>query len=187
VARDIEVQQPSGAVVHHYKDVDQAEGRSDGHEEVASDDGLSVIAQERGPTLIAAGLSRDRLGHVLANGAGRNTNSELQQQLVGDPFLTPGRFSGAMRRISRRKSAGIIGRPGLDLSRQNKRQPARCQRSTVCGRTTVRHDLQLHSRVHMARLRRVAASIRRGWTPRSWKSAICRRRIRVSATIAWRG
>ena len=39
VARDIEVQQPSGAVVHQHKDVDLAEGRGDGHEEVASDDG----------------------------------------------------------------------------------------------------------------------------------------------------
>src|SRR5467141_4124925 len=40
-------------------------------------------------------------------------------------------FSEAMRRIKPRRSAGIIGRPGLDLSRQNSRQPARCQRITV--------------------------------------------------------
>jgi len=53
--------------------------------------GLSVIAQERGPTLIAPGLSWNRLRHVLANCSRRNTNSELQQPLVGDPFLTPGR------------------------------------------------------------------------------------------------
>jgi hypothetical protein len=36
VARDIEVQQSSGAVVHHHKDVDLAEGRGDGHEEVTT-------------------------------------------------------------------------------------------------------------------------------------------------------
>jgi hypothetical protein len=92
VARDIEVQQSSGAVVHHHKDVDLAEGRGDGNEEVASDNSLSVIAKERGPTLIATGPSRGRLGHVVANGAGRNTNSELQQELVADPLLTPGRI-----------------------------------------------------------------------------------------------
>jgi len=117
VACDVKVQQPSGAVVHHHKDVDLAEGRGDGNEEVASDDSLSVIAKERGPTLIATGPPRGRLGHVLANGAG----------------------------------------------------------------------LQLHSLLHIARLRRVAASIRRGWMLRSRKSAICRRRIRFSAPIAWRG
>ena len=41
VARNMEVRQSSGAVMHHHKDV----GRGDGHEEFASDDGLSVITQ----------------------------------------------------------------------------------------------------------------------------------------------
>jgi hypothetical protein len=48
-------------------------------------------------------------------------------------------FSLAMRRINWRSSSGIGGRPGLDLTRQNRRQPARCQRQT-------RRDVDAHRR-----------------------------------------
>jgi hypothetical protein len=47
-------------------------------------------------------------------------------------------FSFAIRRISARSSAGIGGRPGRDLRRQNNFHPARCQRINVCGRTTIK-------------------------------------------------
>ena len=49
--------------------------------------------------------------------------------------------------------------------------PTRCQRSTVSGRTTTRQERQSHNRDSKARLARVAASIRRGFMPRSLKSA----------------
>ena len=77
------------------------------------------------------------------------------------------------------------GGPALsrDLQRQNSRQPARCQRTIVFGRTTITHDRQSHNRESQARLKRVAASMRRGFTPRSLKSASCRRKTRFSASI----
>jgi hypothetical protein len=83
--------------------------------------------------------------------------------------------------MSCRSSSG--GRPGRDLQRQNSRQPARCQRTIVFGRTTITHDRQSHNRESQARLRRVAASTRRGFTPRSLKSPSCRRKTRFSASI----
>ena len=92
-------------------------------------------------------------------------------------------FSFAIRRMSRRSSSGMGGRPGRDLQRQNSRQPARCQRTIVFGRTTITHDRQSHNRESQARLKRVAASMRRGFTPRSLKSASCRRKTRFSASI----
>jgi len=57
-------------------------------------------------------------------------------------------FSVAMRRISRRSSSGIGGRPGLDSTRQNRRQSK--------------------SRESNASDTRVVASMRLGLTPRSW-------------------
>ena len=66
-------------------------------------------------------------------------------------------FSVAMRRISRRSSSGIGGRPGLDLMRQNRRQPARCQRISVSGRTTTRASRQSKSRESNASDTRVVA------------------------------
>ena len=92
-------------------------------------------------------------------------------------------FSVAIRRMSRRSSSGMGGRPGRDLWRQNSRQPARCHRTIVSGRTTITHDRQSHNRESQARLKRVAASMRRGLTPRSLKSASCRRKTRFSASI----
>ncbi len=72
-------------------------------------------------------------------------------------------FSVAMRRISWRSSSGIGGRPGLDLMRQNSRQPARCQRISVSGRTTTRASRQSKSRESNASDTRVAASTRLGF------------------------
>ena len=92
-------------------------------------------------------------------------------------------FSVAIRRMSCRSSSGMGGRPGRDLQRQNSRQPARCQRTIVFGRTTITHDRQSHNRESQTRLRRVATSMRRGFTPRSLKSASCRRKTRFSASI----
>jgi hypothetical protein len=50
-----------------------------------------------------------------------------------------------MRRMSWRSSIGISGRPGLAFQRQNKRQPARCQRITVSGRTTTSEERYSHN------------------------------------------
>jgi len=77
------------------------------------------------------------------------------------------RFSLATRRTSCRSSRGIGGQPGRNLQRQNSRDPARCQRSTVSGRTATRQERQSHNCDSKATLARVAASMRRGFMPRS--------------------
>jgi hypothetical protein len=80
-------------------------------------------------------------------------------------------FSRAIRRMSDWSSLGIGGRPGRDFRRQNNRRPARCQRSSVAGFTTVKEPCQSNRLASSVRLIRVAASIRRGRTPRSMYSA----------------
>lgn len=96
-------------------------------------------------------------------------------------------LSVAIRRINWRSSSGIDGRPDRDLYRQNRRHPARCQRTTVSGRTTITQDRQSHILESQARLARVAASIRRGFVPRSLNRASCLRSTRFSASIDRRG
>ena len=54
VSRHIAVQQPPGAVFHDHKDIEQAEGGGHSNTEVASDDGLGMIANKRRPALIAS-------------------------------------------------------------------------------------------------------------------------------------
>src|SRR6202047_3989371 len=90
-------------------------------------------------------------------------------------------FSPVILRIKTRSSSGIRGRPGQHFHLQNNLQPARCHRIIVFGRTT--NSASRHSKhlARMAKLIRVAESIRRGWTPRSLNSASCRRRNRFSA------
>ena len=96
-------------------------------------------------------------------------------------------FSVAILRISTRSSSGIGGRPALHFQRQNIRQPSRCQRTMVDGRTLTTVCRQSQSLENTARLTRVTGSIRRGLIPRSTYLASCRRRTRFSARIALAG
>ncbi len=55
-------------------------------------------------------------------------------------------FSLPMRRIRSCTCFEIHGRPGRHVRRQNRRQPARCQRIIVAGRTTTRASRHLKNR-----------------------------------------
>ena len=59
------------------------------------------------------------------------------------------------------------------------RNPARCQRINVFGWTTTSASRQLNNLESKANVMRVAGSIRRGSTLRSWYSASCRRRKEI--------
>jgi len=80
-------------------------------------------------------------------------------------------FSRAILRINARNSTGILGLPGRHFHRQNKRQPARCHRIIVFGWIANSASRQSKRLARIAKLMRVAASIRRGRTPRSLKRA----------------
>lgn len=92
-------------------------------------------------------------------------------------------FSSAIRRMRRRSSTGIGGHRRLDLYRPNRRQPARCQRIIVSGRTTTRVSRQPNCRESDPRGSRAGASTRLGPTPRSWNRIRTRWRNRFSASI----
>jgi hypothetical protein len=75
----------------------------------------------------------------------------------------------------------------ITRSRPRGRRPARCQRTSVSGRSTIRASRQSRSQESNAIDTRVAASTRLGLTPRSRYGASCRRRKRFSASADRRG
>ena len=146
-------------MLDQHQDIEQSERRRDCHEEVAGDDRLGVIAHKRRPALIATWATGSRLGmYVFPRRARRNPDSELEQVVRGH----------ASNQLAEFQWNGRAARP--QLVRQSSRHPARCQRTTVSALTTIKQVRQSHNRDNKARLTRVAASIRRGFTPRSLNS-----------------
>src|SRR5260370_15245734 len=77
---------------NHHKDIEETEGRRDDHEEVTCHDAFSMIAEEGGPPLSLTTLARSShavVWHVFPHGSGRDAQTKLEQELVGDPLLTP--------------------------------------------------------------------------------------------------
>src|SRR5215467_9838513 len=96
-------------------------------------------------------------------------------------------FSAAISRIRRRRSLGRRGRPmGLDFQCQNSRNPWRCQRMSVGALSFTSASRHGNMRLRVAIIQRVESLARRGLTWRSWKSASCLRRKRLSAASARR-
>ena len=75
-------------------------------------------------------------GHVLCNARLAHVDAELEQFAV-DAGRAPERVGQAHVPDHRLISSGTLGLPPrrLDFQRQNDRNPARCQRTTVSGRT----------------------------------------------------
>ena len=174
-------------MLDQHQDIEQPKRHRDRDKEVACHNSLRMVAQEGRPALITARSTRRSLGHVLADGTWRDMQTKFSRNSLAILSSPQSGFSVALRRINRRSSSGIRGRPGLDLQRQNRRQPARCQRINVSGRTTTRALRQSNSRESNASETRVAASMRLGLMPRPWYSASSRRRKRFSASTDRRG
>jgi hypothetical protein len=92
-------------------------------------------------------------GHA-GNSPEQPTFSEFRPRSV--PAPTSG-FSRAIRRISSRSSYGTSGRPARDFHRHQSRKPARCQRISVSGRTTISAERQSNQRDRNLNVTRVAA------------------------------
>ena len=90
------------------------------------------------------------------------------------------RFSVAIRRIKRRTSADIDGRPtGLDFKRQKRRNAARCQPIKVAGLTISKALRQSKKRASLDKTNRSAALVGAAFFSRSWNKASCLRRKQI--------
>src|SRR5262245_45131468 len=91
----IDVEEAARGVLHDHEDIEEAKGGGEHHAEITCDDRLSMIAHKRlpalgGPTMPSTVVHT--LGHILADGPRRHTQAQLQQELVGNAFLSPGRI-----------------------------------------------------------------------------------------------
>src|SRR5262249_11200052 len=102
-----------------------------------------MIANEGHPPL-RRDLGSPRVhGHVTTDRARRNLNSDLQQELIRDAFLSQVGLPEAISTINLRTSVGTLALPlDRDFQFQKKRKPFRCQRINVSGLTTVRTERQ---------------------------------------------
>src|SRR5215469_4360955 len=90
---DVLVENLAGSDLHDEEDVEGTECGGDHHEEIAGHNYLGVVADEGPPALFGVRRAhRTVFAKVLADGAWGDPNGELQLQLVGDAFLTPGRI-----------------------------------------------------------------------------------------------
>src|SRR5215467_1393573 len=93
MGRDVLVKNLAGSDLHDNEDVEGTECGGDYHEEVAGHHDLGMVADEGQPALFGVRRAhRTVFAKVLADGAWGDPNGELQLQLVGDAFLTPGRI-----------------------------------------------------------------------------------------------
>jgi hypothetical protein len=78
----VKVNKAARSVFHNHQHVKQPESRARDDAEVTGDDGVGVILQKGGPSLIAAtaaGRSGWYLGQILADRARRHAQAEFQQ------------------------------------------------------------------------------------------------------------
>src|SRR4051795_3630817 len=98
-------------------------------------DPIYMVQEERSPALRRwAPVS----GHVLGNRSLADSDAELEEFSM-DARSAPERIARVISRISCRTSRGTLGLPGRrrDFQRQKLRNPARCHRTIVSGRTIV--------------------------------------------------
>ena len=163
---------------HHH--INQSKRRRDRHEEVTGDDRACVIVQKGRPALIAAWTTRRRLGHVLANGMRRNPDGDLEQEFIGDALLAPGRVL-----------PGHASNQWAECQRNGRVAWARLVAPQHAPSGAVPTDYRFRANDDQARApiaqpgqqgEAHAASMHRGFTPRSLKSRSRRRSARFSAS-----
>ena len=120
MTRRVEMQNPAGADFHDNEHIDKTERCGHHDEEVTCDDRFGMIPHERHPTLGShSGMLRFRR-HIAPDRSRGNLNADLQQELVGDPFLAPCRivlrhFSDQLPNLDGHPRT--TGRLGLPISR----------------------------------------------------------------------
>src|SRR5207249_4320946 len=171
--------------LHNHQHVDEPKCGCHDDEEVRGDNRFGMIADEGHPPLSWSFWTFWILGHIPTNRTRRNPNPDLQQQFIGDPFLSPRRIVRCHSTTNLRTSAGTRGRPlDRDFHFQNSRNPLRCHRINVSGLTTVKASRHSKYLERYASVKRIGSVALRGFLFRSTYSTSCLRRNRFSAASA---
>jgi hypothetical protein len=136
---EIEMDKSSRTYFHDDKHIDDLKACHYGDKAIASEHGLRVIADKGHPSLgwIRPPPTADwSLQQIFLDGSGRNMNSELYEEFVCYPSLSP---RGIIPRHGQDQPPGLRGIFGLpirrDFLRQNKLKPL--------GAIRYRHDFRL--------------------------------------------
>ena len=85
------VENLAGSDLHYNEDVEGTECGGDHHEEVAGHHDLGMVADKGQPALFRVRRAQWTVSmEVLAHGARGDLNGQLELQLIGDAFLSPG-------------------------------------------------------------------------------------------------
>jgi hypothetical protein len=119
---------------NHVQDLERCRYRG---EEVARDDGLGMVLDERTPSLPNRLPRPPALLYVFAYGTRIYNDAEFERDSSSAMRPSPQHgFSSAIVMMSARRFLGSGGRPSArDFHRQNSRNPPRCQRTNVLGLT----------------------------------------------------
>jgi len=181
----VKVQDSASSDLHNDKDVHKPERCRYYDEEVRGDNRFGMIVDKGYPPLSWSFWTFWILGHIPTNRTRRNPNPDLQQQFIGDPFLSPRRIVRCHSTTNLRTSAGTRGRPlDRDFHFQNSRNPLRCHRINVSGLTTVKASRHSKYLERYASVKRIGSVALRGFLFRSTYSTSCLRRNRFSAASA---
>jgi hypothetical protein len=135
VCRDVDPDNVSAVDPNDDEGIEQVETDSWNNEQVHGGNVRRVVTQEGSPSLAGWPPSFD---HVLGDARLRDLKPEIEQFAV-NAWRTQSWFSVLICLISARNSISIRGRPPreFDFERQKRRKPARCQCTSVSGRTIV--------------------------------------------------
>jgi hypothetical protein len=87
---DMEVEQTSRSDLEGNEYIKDTEAYRHGNEEVASDDSICMVPEERRPALVLADMRAWRLPNVFSDCAWREPNLELEPKFIGNPLFAPG-------------------------------------------------------------------------------------------------
>lgn len=89
VCGDIAVNQSPRLLLDDYEYVQQPKRTRHGNEEVAGHDRLRMVSEECRPALVASGTAGRGCREIFPHRPRRDSNTEFQPQLIGDPLLAP--------------------------------------------------------------------------------------------------
>jgi len=165
-ARDADAGDPTRAEVDDNEREARPEPQVGDLEEVSGPDIRRMAAEEGGSRLPARRYPpRSRRAQALLDRPLAHPHAQIEE-LPADPFRPHSRFSAAIRWASATVSAGTGSRFGAaaDLARHTRRNPRRCQRSSVDGstmRSAARQPGARHAR-RMRQGRSAGVSVRSG-------------------------
>src|SRR5215831_8818608 len=85
------VEDAAASHFHQHEYVQVSKSSCDHDEEVTSHNDLGVVVDEGQPALLGIGRARrTAVSQIVLHGAGRDPDSELQLQFVGNAYLAPG-------------------------------------------------------------------------------------------------